>query len=96
MIKVDCVGMVGKFPTPKGLVMFYDTGRCLSPIELAEALALQHSYFSEGINSKDVSKKLYDFINGVAHKVNVFPVGQAALADDGRIFVTEPWFKSKE
>ena len=86
MVKVQCVGMVGKYPTPKGLLMFYDTGRCLTPVDLAEALALQHSFF----------QKLYKFMNEIAHKVDVYPIGQAALADDGRIFVTEPWFESKE
>lgn len=96
MERIECQGMVGKYPTPKGLMMFYDTGRCLTPVELAEALALQHSFFSDGVNEEKVSRKSYEFMNEVAHKVNVYPVGFAALADDGRIFVTEPWFESKE
>ena len=94
--KVQCIGMVGKFPTPEGLLMFYDTGRCLSPLDLAEAMALQHSYFSKGVNKEEVSEKLYRFMNEVEKKVDVYPIGQAAIADDGRILVTEPFFESKE
>jgi len=28
--------------------------------------------------------------------VNVYPVGQAGLTDDGRIVTTEPWFEEDE
>ncbi len=96
MRKVECVGMVGKLPTPEGLLMFYDTGRCLTPVELAEALAFQHTFFSNGIDKGKVTEKLLDFVAEIAHKVNVYPVGQAAIASDGRILVTEPWFESEE
>jgi len=95
--RVECVGMVGKFPTPKGLVTFYDTGKSVSPVELVEALALQHSAFTGTPASKEqAGKKAYKFIEEIAQKVNVYPVGYAALTDDGRILVTEPWFESKE
>lgn len=86
--------MVGKLPTPKGLVMFYDTGRCLSPVQLTEALALQHSFFSNGVDKEKATEEINNFINGIIQKVGVYPVGQAALADDGRILVSEPWFES--
>jgi len=96
MEKIQCIGMVGKYPTPKGLLMFYDTGRCLSPTDLAEALALQHSYFSGGVDKGKVAEKLYSFMNEIAHKADVYPIGQATLIDDGRIIVTEPWFEAKQ
>ena len=97
MKRVDCVGMVGKYPTPKGSVMFYDTGRTVSPVDLAEALALQHSAFTgSGASKEEAKKKAYKFVEEIAKKVNVYPVGYAALTDDGRILVTEPWFESKE
>lgn len=97
MIKVDCVGMVGKLPTPKGLLMFWDTGKSISPLQLAEIIALQHSVFSAtGKSQKEAWGKVTELMTKITQETNVYPVGQAALADDGRILVTEPWFESKE
>ena len=97
MKRVDCVGMIGKFPTPKGLLMFWDTGKSMTPVQLAESLALQHSVFgATGEKRKEAIKKISNLIIEIAHQVNVYPIGQAALADDGRILVTEPYYDEKE
>ncbi len=97
MKRVDCIGMVGKFPTPKGLLMFWDTGRTIAPVQLAELLALQHSVFNAtGETRKEAWGKVASLMREVAHQANVYPTGQAAVADDGRILVTEPWFSEKE
>ena len=96
MKKVECVGMVGKYPTPKGLVMFYDTGRSVTPVMLAEIIALQHSFYQLPESKRgDVTEKLIKKAKELAQQVNVYPAGFAALADDGRILVTEPWFEEK-
>ncbi len=94
---MQCVGMVGKLPTPKGSTMFYDTGRQITPVQLAEVLALQHSVSnSNGETRERAILKIIETMTKVANEVNVYPVGQAALAGDGRILVTEPWFESYE
>lgn len=93
--QVSCLGIVGKLPTPKGLQTYYDTGRKISPIELAEALTLQHSYFMGIGKSEDTAKQLHDFATQIAKRTNVYPKGYAALTDDGRILVTEPWFEEE-
>jgi hypothetical protein len=95
MRRVDCLGIVGKLPTPKGLRTFWDTGRRISAVEVAEAITLQHSYFLGVGEQKNTTNQLYDFATRIATKANVYPVGYAALADDGRILVTEPWFEEK-
>lgn len=96
MRRVDCIGMVGKFPTPKGLVMFWDTGRLVSPVDFAEIIALQHSAFSGSRNNRRrAMAQVYNHVSRIAHEVNVWPIGIAAVADDGRILVTEPWFEEK-
>lgn len=41
MRRVVCLGIVGKLPTPDGPQTFYDTGRTVSPADVARALALQ-------------------------------------------------------
>jgi len=96
MKKVECLGIVGKFPTPKGIQMFYDTGIKLSAVDIAEALILQHSYLAGIGEQEDTAKQVYDFATRMAKKANVYPIGYAALAEDGRILVTEPWFESKD
>ena len=96
MKRVECIGIVGKFPTPKGAQTFYDTGRKVSAVDVAEALTLQHSYFGGIGKQEDTTKQLYDFATRMAKKVNVYPIGYAALAEDGRILVTEPWFEAKD
>lgn len=96
MKRVECLGIVGKFPTPDGMVTFYDTGRKMSPVDIAEAITLQHSYFGGIGEQGETAKQLYDFTTRIAKKANVYPIGYAALAEDGRILVTEPWFESKD
>ncbi|HUV52910.1 MAG TPA: hypothetical protein VMW64_07530 [Dehalococcoidia bacterium] len=97
MKRIECIGIVGKFPTPKGLVTFYDTGISVSAVEVAEAMALQHAVFNAtGEAQKIAIEKVKQFTIEIAQKVNVYPKGYAAFADDGRILVTEPWFESKE
>lgn len=97
MKKVECIGMVGKYPTPKGLLMFWDTGRAVTPVQLAEMYALQHSVFqATGKQREEAINKIYAKATELANQVNVWPVGFAALVDDGRIFVSEPWFNEKE
>lgn len=87
---------MGKFPTPNGMQTFYDTGQKISPTELAEAMVLQHS-MAQGIGKEeDTVKQIFDFLTKIAKKANVYPVGFAALAEDGRVLVTEPWFESKD
>lgn len=89
--------MVGKFQTPDGLLMFWDTGRSVTPVQLAEALALQLSAFSGTRNERrEAAREAAKFVNKIAQQVNVYPVGKAALAGDGRILVTEPWFEEKD
>ena len=97
MKRVDCIGMVGRLETPKGLLMFWDTGKAITPIQFAEILALQHSVFSAtGKAQQDAVDKIFKLTTEIIHQVNVWPVGQGALADDGRILVTEPWYEEKE
>ncbi|GAI05718.1 unnamed protein product, partial [marine sediment metagenome] len=73
------------------------TGKSITPVQLAESLALQHSVFSAtGEERKEAIKKTSNLIIEIAHQVNVYPVGQAALADDGRILVSEPYYDEKE
>ena len=96
MLKVECIGMVGRYPTPDGEMTFYDTGRFVAPEDLAEALALQHSAFAvTGRQRRKVVREITRLLMKITRKVNVYPVGKAALADDGRILVSEPWFESK-
>jgi hypothetical protein len=95
--RVECTGMVGKYPTPKGLLMFWDTGRQITPVQLAEMFALQHSVFqTTGKQRQDAFNKIMSKATEMAQQVNVWPEGYAALTEDGRIFVTEPWFNEKE
>jgi hypothetical protein len=97
MKRIECKGMIGKFPTPQGMQTMYDTGQSLSPVDLAEALALQHSVFNAtGALQDKAIQRLRDFMTEVVNKVNVYPVGYAGLSDDGRILVTEPWYEAKE
>lgn len=96
MKRVECLGIVGKFPTPKGMKTFYDTGRKVSAVDVAEAITLQHSYFAGIGGQEETAKQLYGFATQMAKKANVYPIGYAALAEDGRILVTEPWFEVKE
>ena len=91
--RVDCIGMVGKLPTPKGFLMFWDTGKVTTPVQLAEVLALQHSVFSAtGKAKQEAADRTWKLITEIAYQVNVWPAGKAALADDGRILVTEPYY----
>lgn len=89
--------MVGKYPTPKGLIMFWDTGRKINLEQLNRARALQYaSFYATGKIKVDARNKIYNLATDIAHEVNVWPEGYAALTDDGRIFVSEPWFNEKE
>ena len=97
MRRVDCIGMVGKLPTPKGKKMFWDTGRSVTPVQLAELLALRHSYFSSTAEEiKEITSKIYSLMRELAEGINVYPIGFAGIADDGRVLVTEPWFEEKD
>jgi len=96
MKKIECLGIVGRFPTPNGLRTYYDTGRKLSPTELAEAIVLQHSMVQGIGDESETVEQLFDYMTRVINKANVYPIGYGALIGDGRIIVTEPWFESKE
>ncbi len=97
MKRVNCVGMVGRYPTPKGSLMFWDTGKSITPVQLVEALALQHSISNAtGRAKKEAIGKAYELIMEVVNQTNVYPIGQAALDGDGRILVTEPFYEEKE
>ena len=95
MIKIECIGMVGKFPTPEGLVMFYDTGRSIELGDLAELMAKRSSLIEAGPGSiKEAGEGIFELAIEIANKTDVYPAGYAAVAEDGRILVTEPWFES--
>lgn len=97
MKRVDCVGMVGKYPTPKGLVMFWDTGKSVSPVQLAESQAIQHAvYNSSNKDRTRAMEKAGKIVMELARAANVYPEGFAVLADDGRMLVTEPWYFEEE
>jgi len=94
MKRVECIGKVDVGNAP---MAFWDTGRLVTPVQLAEVMALQHSaFFACGKTRQEAMKKIYEKATEIAHQVNVYPVGKAALADDGRILVTEPYFNEKE
>jgi hypothetical protein len=100
MKRVECKGMVGKYPNPKGkgMIAFYDTGVSIPPEDVAEAITLQHLAFfaTTAAARQQAMEKVVEFTKAMAKKVNVYPKGMAALAEDGRILVTEPYFESKE
>jgi len=80
MKRVECVGIVGKYPTPKGLLMFWDTGRNINPVQLAEFLGLQHSVFqATGKQREEAIRRIQAKATEMANQVNVWPVGYAAL-----------------
>lgn len=74
---------------------FYDTGRKVSREDLAKAQALQYAaFYATGEIAQDAREKALEHVKTIAKKVNVFPMGKAALTDDGRILVTEPWYEA--
>lgn len=99
VIRVECVGEAGECPTPKGMMMFWDTGKFITPVQLAEAMALQRFAFcAEGKVRKEAGMKLGKLAMQTALDNNVYPPppGYAALADDGRILVSTPYYEQKE
>ncbi|GAI35400.1 unnamed protein product, partial [marine sediment metagenome] len=61
-----------------------------------ELMALQSRLSEATPESLEQSKRdIFEQCAEIARKTDVYPVGYAAIADDGRIFVTEPWFESK-
>ncbi len=91
MRRVECIGKVDVGNAP---MAFWDTGRRVTPIQLAEITALQYTaFFACGHKLREEARRrIWEKANEIAHQVNVYPVGKAALSDDGRILVTEPYF----
>lgn len=84
MRRVECFGIVGKLSTPKGPQTFYDTGRAVSPVDVARASALRYAVFNTtGKMHEKAMERMGELVIEVAMKVNVYPVGQAGLMDDG-------------
>ncbi len=94
MKTIQCMGIVGRYETPTGLLTFYDTGVIVPPADMAELLTLHKLVLSGKL--AEVGNKIFPLMRDIAHKANVYPKGYASVAEDGRIFVTEPFYEAKE
>ena len=95
-VNVDCVGMIGKMPTPEGECMFWDTGRTISKEQMKIILALQWQAFHGNAHEQTHAwAKLKTISTDIAVECNVYPPKYACMMDDCRIVVNTPWFKSK-
>lgn len=94
--KVDCVGMVGKLPTPDGPQNFWDTGKKVNEDALNRIKALQYaSFYAPGDVKRDARNKLKLITIQITKEFNVYAVKLAGIADDGRILVNTPWFEEQ-
>jgi hypothetical protein len=98
MMVIPCVGVVGTYDIPTGRTTFYDTGRKVSSENLDRIKALQHTYFkTRGKEQKKITEKIVELTKEITKESGVYPLkGQAAIAEDGRIFVTQPRFHTPE
>jgi hypothetical protein len=93
-VKVYCIKEIdlGNFPG-----RFWDTGVFLTPLELAEGMAMQHSAFMlpEGHEKRKLVRKIADYCMEVSRKHNVWPDGKCGLTEDARIIVDKPYYIRK-
>ncbi len=97
MKRVNCVGMVGRLPTPGGEFMFWDTGKSATPVQFEEALGQQQA-LANAEDLKKAVKKAAEVLSPICMAFNVYPPTGCvvAMADDGRILVASPYYDEKE
>ena len=95
-VNVDCLGMIGKMPTPEGECLYWDTGKKITDEQLKKIKTLQwQACYGNHRERQDAWKKLKTITNEIAQECNVYPPKYAGMTDDCRIVVNTPWFKSK-
>ncbi len=98
MKRVECVACVGKLPG-LGDDQFWNTGKKVTQEQLAEAIGLHRFIFAHtGKVRRDAISRLAKLTKDFTHSANVWPPEgkKGGLSDDGRIFITAPWFFEKE
>ena len=96
-VDVQCVGMIGKLPTPEGECLFWDTGK---KITIEQTKILKSLQWQACYGNRKEQTHAWDRLKTIAQDIataqNVYPPKYAGLTDDGRIVVNTPWFKTKE
>ena len=96
-MRIDCKGIVGRYNTPKGFLTFYDTGIVVNPEDMAELLVLYKTAFNnKEVDMDKLQSQMFAVVNKIALQNNVYSPGIITIAEDGRIFVTEPFYETKE
>lgn len=93
MSRITGLKYIGRIATPSGVLPFWDSGKRVSPVDLAEIAGFQVA-IQNAPNSRERSKAkkaLWKWMEGLAERVSIWePSVSVAVADDGHVVVSSP------